>query len=81
MVQKRTLSFIIIDQFSHWIELSQLNSKTSESVINAIQNVFSRFGYPETLIADNLPFISNKCKNYYKQHDITIQTCTPSPSK
>ncbi|KAK9704561.1 RNase H-like domain found in reverse transcriptase [Popillia japonica] len=68
---------LLVDHFSHWIDICLLPSKTSESVIDAMQNVYARFGYPQYLVADNLPFISVKCKDYYKEKDITIQTCTP----
>lgn len=65
---------IIVDYFSHWIEMYQLPNKTSDAVINAMQDVFCRFGYPQYLIADNLPFLSLKCKDYYQSKDITIFT-------
>ncbi|XP_050504417.1 uncharacterized protein K02A2.6-like [Diabrotica virgifera virgifera] len=68
---------VIVDYFSHWLDISILKDKTSSSVINSFQDTFSRFGYPEILIADNLPFTSVKCKNYYREKDITIMTCTP----
>lgn len=42
-----------------------------------MQNIFTKFGYPQYLIADNLPFLSMKCRDYYKDKEITIQTCTP----
>lgn len=42
-----------------------------------MQDVFTKFGYPQYIIADNLPFLSMKCKNYYKNKEITILTCTP----
>ncbi|XP_050510413.1 uncharacterized protein LOC126887113 [Diabrotica virgifera virgifera] len=68
---------ILIDHFSHWIEICPLQNKTSESVIDAMQNAFTKFGYPQHLIADNLPFVSLKCREYYKNKDITVSTCTP----
>lgn len=68
---------ILIDHFSHWIEMCPLTSKTSDAVINAMQDIFSKFGYPQYLIADNLPFLSMKCKQYYRDKDISVVTCTP----
>lgn len=68
---------VVIDHFSHWIEIVLLKDKTSESIINSFQDIFIRFGYPEWIIADNLPFISVKCKQYYQNKDITITTCSP----
>ncbi|XP_072400611.1 uncharacterized protein [Diabrotica undecimpunctata] len=51
---------VIVDYFSHWLDISVLKDKTYSSVINSFQDTFSRFGYPEILIADNLPFTSAK---------------------
>lgn len=68
---------VVIDHFSHWIDISLLRDKTSDAVINAFQNLFTKFGYPEHLVADNLPFVSVKCKNFYRNKDISIVTCSP----
>lgn len=68
---------VVIDHFSHWIECILLKDKTAESVINAFQEIFIRFGYPTYIIADNLPFISSRLKKYYRAKDITIKTCSP----
>lgn len=68
---------IVVDYFSHWIEIIKIKDKTSESVTNSFQEIFTRFGYPKYLIADNLPFISNHCKKYYQEKDIIIKTCSP----
>lgn len=68
---------VIVDYFSHWLELLPLKDKTSECVIDAMQNVFSRFGYPLELISDNMPFSSFKCQSYFKSKDITLITSTP----
>ncbi|KAF2894626.1 hypothetical protein ILUMI_11547 [Ignelater luminosus] len=66
-----------IDHFSHWRELQKLTNKTSKNVTDAMQNIFPRFGYPETIIADNLPFVSHECKTDYCEKDISIFTCSP----
>lgn len=68
---------VVIDHFSHWLELILLKDKTSESVINGFQDIFIRFGYPQFLIADNLPFLSGRCKKYYKSKEIVVTTCSP----
>ncbi|KAF2882715.1 hypothetical protein ILUMI_23448 [Ignelater luminosus] len=67
---------VAINHFSHWIETQKLTNKTSKNVTDAMQNIFTRFGYPETVIADNLPFVSHECKTYYREKDISIFTCS-----
>ena len=59
---------VVIDHLSQWIEIRPLASKSSGAVINELQEVFTRYGYPKTLIADNNPFISYECKSYYSKH-------------
>lgn len=68
---------VLIDHFSHWLELVSLKDKTSKSVIDCFQDIFTRFGYPEIIVGDNLPFVSSHCRKYYKSKDITITTCSP----
>lgn len=68
---------VVIDHFSRWIEICQMSNKTSEEVINAIQSIFTRLGFPQYIIADNLPFISARCRKYFTSKDVTVLTCTP----
>jgi hypothetical protein len=37
---------IIIDYYSRWLEVLELKDKTSQSVIELLKSVFSRFGIP-----------------------------------
>lgn len=68
---------VIVDYFSHWLEIRPLVNKTSKCVIDAMQEVFTRFGYPLEIVADNNPFKSQECNEYYKSKDITIVTSSP----
>lgn len=68
---------VIVDYFSHWLEILQLSDKTSRSVINAFQEAFTRFGYPENIVADNNPFNSFECCNYFKAKDIVLTSSSP----
>lgn len=42
-----------------------------------MQEVFTRLGYPVELIADNVPFASYECIQYFKSKDITLVTSSP----
>lgn len=68
---------VVIDYFSHWLEILPLNDKTSKSVINAFQEIFCRFGLPEEIVADNNPFNSFDCHTYYKSKDIIFTSSSP----
>ncbi|CAB3254567.1 unnamed protein product [Arctia plantaginis] len=50
---------IAVDYHSKFIELAQLNSMTSENVINKLKTIFGRQGIPETVMSDNGPEFSS----------------------
>lgn len=47
---------IIKDYYSRWLEVIKLCSKTSESVVIKLKEVFSKFGIPSEVVADNMLF-------------------------
>nr|CDJ82258.1 RNA-directed DNA polymerase (reverse transcriptase) and Integrase domain containing protein [Haemonchus contortus] len=44
---------VIVDAFSKWPEIIQMNSITTSATIKAFSKVFAQFGNPQTLITDN----------------------------
>ncbi len=44
---------IVIDYFSRWLEILELPKTTSETVIQKLKGIFTRFGIPEQLMTDN----------------------------
>lgn len=50
--------------YSRWIEDIRNNSKNSTTIINKIKEIFSRFGIPKLLVADNVPFASLEMKQF-----------------
>nr|CDJ81316.1 RNA-directed DNA polymerase (reverse transcriptase) and Integrase domain containing protein [Haemonchus contortus] len=44
---------VIVDAFSKWPEIIQMNSITTSATIKALSKVFAQFGNPQTLITDN----------------------------
>lgn len=68
---------ILVDYYSHWLDIRPLAAKTSPQVINAMQDTFNIHGYPKELMADNMPFASFECKKYYKKYGISLSTCSP----
>ncbi|KAL1446513.1 hypothetical protein WDU94_015619 [Cyamophila willieti] len=67
----------VIDSYSKWIEIVKLNSKTSSSLINVFSSIFSRFGYPEILVADNMPYNSYEFKMFAQRIGMKIRTSSP----
>ena len=46
---------VVIDYYSKYIEALQLKGKAS---IQGLNEIFSRYRYPQTLVADNMPYNS-----------------------
>lgn len=67
----------VVDFYSNWIEMIRLKSKTAHEINIELLRIFSRFGYPHIIIADNVPFGSYECKEFAKQHDIKIINSSP----
>lgn len=74
-----SLNFIVIvDYFSKFIVVNKLQTKTAESVISSLKNVFATHGLPEEIFSDNgPPFNSREFYNFVTQYDIKVSTSSP----
>lgn len=68
---------VVIDSYSKWLDALKLPDKTSKSVIDAFQFLFSIHGIPRILMVDNNPFKSNQCIEFSKQLNFKIVSCSP----
>lgn len=50
--------------YSRLIEAIRIYSKNSTTIINKIKEIFSRFGIPKLMVADNVPFASLEIKQF-----------------
>lgn len=66
------------DFYSKWIELIKLNRKTAEEINKQLLRIFTTFGYPHIIVADNMPFGSFQCKEFANKYDIKIITSSPN---
>jgi hypothetical protein len=68
---------IIIDYYSRWIEIVKLENKTSDAIIDVLRDLFSKFGIPNEIIADNMPFSSLRFHEFAKSWEFKITTSSP----
>ena len=56
---------IAVDSYSKWLEVIQMKTTVSSATVSALLTIFSRFGFPETLVSDIGPqFISSEFKRF-----------------
>lgn len=68
---------VVVDYYSKWIELSQMKGKQASNVNAELMQIFSHFGIPKIVIADNMPFGSYECTEFAKKLDFKIITSSP----
>ena len=69
---------VVIDSYSKYIKAIRLNGKTSSDIIGCLNEIFSKHGYPQTLIADNMPYNSREMRKYATQYGIHFVTTSPT---
>lgn len=68
---------ILVDAFSKWPEVIPMKSTTASHTVSKLQELFSRFGMPETIVSDNgTQFNSSYFNNFCTQNGI-IHINTP----
>lgn len=68
---------VLADYYSNWIELIRIKNKDSSEIIREWMKIFSAYGLPNVIIADNMPFGSYECKVFAKKNDFKIVTTSP----
>ena len=72
---------MVIDYYSKYIVALQLKGKASQDVIQRLNEIFSRHGYPQTLVADNMPYNSREMRQYAYRCGMQITTISPTYSQ
>ncbi|MEW8548477.1 MAG: DDE-type integrase/transposase/recombinase, partial [Candidatus Thiodiazotropha sp.] len=70
--------FLCVDYYSRYYELEIMKNTSSERIVEALENMFSRHGYPISITSDNGPqFRSAVYANYLKECGISQRRVTP----
>lgn len=72
---------IVMDYYSRWLEIRKIKQKTSYAVIKKLKKIFSRFGIPEVVVADNNPCGSLEFKKFASEWNFTIINSSPNYPK
>ena len=72
---------LIVDSYSHYIEIVKLKSTTSKTVIEGTKSIFARHGIPRIIKSDNGPqYTSGEYKEFSKNwgfHHVTVSPYYP----
>ena len=70
---------IVVDYYFRWIEVKRLKDKTSQSVIDALKDLFAQHGIPEILISDNGPqYSASQFQQFAKAYGFNHVTSSPN---
>ena len=73
-----SMFLVIVDAHSRWLEIERMTTTTSAKTIEALQNLFARYGLPAQLVSDNGPqFTSEEFQQFLKRNGIKHITSAP----
>lgn len=69
---------VVVDYFSRFVEVEIMKKIDSGETIQRLRTMFARFGFPESITADNgRQFISDEFKKYCHENNIKLISTTP----
>ena len=70
--------FVIVDSLTKWPEVFKCKTPTTKTTTKVLQELFARFGLPETIVSDNnTPFTSKEFENFRKLFSINHLKSAP----
>jgi len=69
---------LIVDYYSKSPKVMQIASKTAQATVVKLKITFSRYGIPQTVIADNMPINSREFKSFASSWNFHIVTSSPT---
>lgn len=77
MEYKRKSFLVIYDYSTKWLDIKLIPSKTAQSIINALIDVFTNFGIPLEIVSDHVPFDSAQCRQFAKDWGFKFTFSSP----
>lgn len=69
---------LIVDYYTRWIEVMEIEDKSAEAVVKRMKNVFARLGAPQLMRSDNGPcYESAVFKKFVEEWKIHTRTSSP----
>ena len=72
---KGSMYLVVMDAYSKFPEIIKMSSTTSQATVQALQEIFSRYGLPEIIVSDNCPqFVSGDFAIFCRRNGILHRT-------
>ncbi|XP_037508363.2 uncharacterized protein LOC119384143 [Rhipicephalus sanguineus] len=69
---------VVVDAHTKWLEAVPLSHASTETTINCVRGIFSRFGIPRTIVSDNgTQFSSHDFEEFVANNNIVHLRCAP----
>lgn len=68
---------VVVDYYSRWLEIIQIKQKDTMTIVSKLKPLFSRFGIPMEIVADNMPFGSIEFQKFAKEWEFEVKTSSP----
>ncbi|CAB0020006.1 unnamed protein product, partial [Nesidiocoris tenuis] len=69
---------VVVDSHTKWLDAFPTKSMTSSVTIRLLRGLFSTFGYPKVLVADNFSaFVSDEFQKFLSQHGVEFKSGAP----
>ena len=68
---------VVVDYYSKYPELCLLKDKAAGSVITSMKSIFAHHGFPDEVVADNMPFSSKRFCQFVRDWGFKVSTSSP----
>ncbi|KAI5750921.1 hypothetical protein M8J77_002494 [Diaphorina citri] len=72
---------VLVDAYSMWIELFIIGRKSAQELIKFMKATFSRYGVPDILYSDNMPFNSEPYRQFAREWNFNLVFSSPTYSQ
>lgn len=69
--------FVMFDAYSNWLELIKIKDKSAETIVGQMRSIFARYGSPDIVIADNVPFNSAIVQKFAAEWNFSVVFRSP----
>lgn len=74
---KKKSYLVVYDYTTKWLDVKIITSKSANSIVSALLDIFSQFGVPSEIVSDHVPFDSRECNKFAKEWGFKFTFSSP----